>query len=530
MERLVFRKAKFRELFLCLMLGLAPLSPAKAGWFEDANWRRLVDFTPRDIDGLSAREIARLRGAAQIGLIRNCTGQLSAVLVEIDDVPYVFTNRHGAIEPETGALVCDESKYKDSLRYFPDFGLFRYDQKRANVSLKLAWPPINITGSFIPGEDADNLVANDWMVFRLSDGQRDPRMDLLPFRINGKSIMRDGMSPVRFDTALVPIIPGTHIGFGGDYDAMHSIFTSDCEMSQGEIKWSGIKIATIRHQCDTFPGSSGSALAFYDAERSEFQLMGLNASSSNIQRSDTQATPLTDSNQGPHISGMLERLPVIATWKFEMLRDETKMPVYGAWPPVLPPPPDDRGMDRLGMVAGSSAINIRSGLGTDTSIEGQLRVGEHVVVRACVLGWCEVSGTITTPLGMRYTEGFASESLLAISFLPKNLERPYHFKGGELVRVIGSGEADLFDADSTSGRPGSRTAGTVPLGDELWVRECDVTFCAVFGTYTNRLGMRKILRGSAKADGPLALSFGIKSTEETRWIQRDRIELVEEEK
>lgn len=544
----------------------ATMSPASAGYFEDRNWRRLVDFTPRDIDDLSAREQARLRAASQVGLIQHCGGSLTAVLVEIDGKPYVFTNRHGAISIKTEEIYCPTEEYRQTLRYLPDWGLNRYQPERADRSVALKWPPHNLGRTrYESGNLSTARVANDWLVFEIAGGQRDLRQDELPFRVGGKAMRRGAMPLPSYDYALdARIAAGTFFGFSSDYDGMRSVFSQDCEMDQGSVELHGLLLFVVNHQCDTLPGSSGSPLTIYEAESRAFVIVGLNARGPN--HHDDQSWPLRQANRGPQIYAMLERLPFVQSKDYPSLRDMNDWPESKAWPPPLPAPPDERIWDRLARSKDGKHINIRAGLGTEFAVKGQLTPDHFMTLRQCVGQWCEVAGEVAVDGLTKYVEGFVYKPLIDVFPVTADTRRPYHFKGGEKVVVIGEGRAKLYpgDVQGDFSKPGtdesfkmsngyayeqrvdqwttesdlslSKSFHSIDPGHVLFVRECTVSWCSVYGKVRGfdddyvRRGTRHALIEQRKTrhDAPRNSATTIKAVQETLVIHKSRIALPPE--
>lgn len=464
-------------------------SSVQAENFDPWNWRRLQDYTPRDIGHLSEREQAELIAGTQVGVITTCGGQLSAVLVEVQEELFVFTNRHGAMSSQGNRvslgetyLPCPEDEFAASIRFYPDAYLARHEGSRGKA-VKLQWPPYNLHDNRF---DGSKLVANnrydDWIVFRLDPDQPDLRDDVISLTLGGMDIRRGAMKPVtrdlRYDHARLPI---TSFSFSSDYDGMLSASVQDCSglLMGGTI--GGLDLYGITHFCDTAPGSSGSALTVFEAETGSFNLVGLNAHSNESE------------NSGPTIYSIAIKLMGKVEFRFSNGRDLKTMPENVAVDIDVGRPSDRRSSDKIAMAAGRTA-NVRAGRSTDTAVRGQLSPDQFMYVQPCVDSWCPVVGEITTPRGEEIVEGFVHESVISISDIAGQM-RPYTYIGGEKARIETADREPVYSGNNVpavrvdnSGSHPPISIGTVTPGDTVTVLSCHHDWCLVYGKYAHKFG------------------------------------------
>lgn len=473
-------------------------SSVQANSFDPWNWRRLQDYTPRDIGHLSEQEQAELIAGTQVGVITTCGGQLSAVLVEVQEELFVFTNRHGAMTQgghvslgET-YLPCPEDEFAASIRFYPDAYLTRHEGSRGKA-VKLQWPPYNLHDNRFGGRE---LVANnrydDWIVFRLDPDQPDLRDDVIPLTLGGRNIRRGAMKPVtrdlRYDHARLPI---TSFSFSSDYDEMLSASVQDCSgmLMGGSI--AGHVFSGITHFCDTAPGSSGSALTIFEAQTGTFNLVALNAHGSKSE------------NSGPTIYSIAIKLMGKVKFRFSNGRDLKTMPEGAVIDIDVERPSDLRSRDKIATATGKAA-NVRAGRSTDTAVRGQLSPGQFMYVQPCVDSWCPVVGEITTPEGEMIVEGFVHGSVISISDLAGQV-RPYTYIGGEKARietvdgepVYSGNEVPAVRVDNWGSHP-PISLGTVAPGDTVAVLSCRDGWCLVYGKYVDRFGRYTATNGVKK--------------------------------
>lgn len=474
-------------------------SSVQAYSFDPWNWRRLQDYTPRDIGHLSEREQAELIAGTQVGVITTCGGQLSAVLVEVQEELFVFTNRHGAMGQDGGHvslgetyLPCPEGEFAASIRFYPDAYLARHKGGRGKA-VKLQWPPYNLHDNRFDGSE---FVANnrydDWIVFRLDPDQPDLRDDVLPLTKGGANIRRGAMKPVtrdlRYDHARLPI---TLFSFSSDYDGMLSASAQDCSGLLMGGSYAGLDLYGITHFCDTAPGSSGSALTVFEAETGTFNLIGLNAQSN------------TSENSGPSIYSIAIKLMGKVKFRFSNGRDLREMPEDVPIDIDIGLPLDRRSWDKIAF-APQKTVNVRAGRSTDTAVRGQLSPGQFMYVQPCVESWCPVVGEITTPEGEVIVEGFVHGSVIDISDLAGQM-RPYTYIGGEKARVetvehepvYEGNEVPAVRVDSWGSHP-PISIGTVKPGETVTVLNCRDGWCLVYGKYEGSFGRSMAKNGVKK--------------------------------